>query len=177
MKKAFGLIEVLIASAIIATILGGLVFVGRYTMESSMNTLTRSEALALATEGIEIVRQIRDTNWIDTNKDTSWNTLVLESTGKFLAVDLSKDYQVHYIKTDSGLRYGLSTGNGEKIILNDGSVFLRTISFESPGNLVKGESGQIASSDNAMRVTCQVSWGDNHSVVLSELLTNWKPNY
>ncbi|OQB05261.1 MAG: hypothetical protein BWY19_01112 [bacterium ADurb.Bin212] len=75
-KKAFGLLEVLLSGVIIIIILSALTVVARNAVDNSVLLQQRAQATYLAQEGIELVRQIRDTNYIDGNPDTKWNTLV-----------------------------------------------------------------------------------------------------
>jgi len=186
MKRAFGIIEVLIASSIIASVLGGLVYVGRLALTSSTNTKVRSEALGLATEGLEIVRHIRDSNWADSDNSTVWNSLVMENDGTFSTVvpDSGKSYIVKFNKAKNGQdRFGLDYGNAEQISSPDGSTFFRSIDITSTGVLLPATDDkdslkeQSVKRDNAMKITVTVTWDDNKAVSVSELLTNWRPNY
>ena len=74
-KKGFGLLEVLLAGLIIIMMLSALVIVARAAIQNSIYLQQRSQATFLAQEGMEIVRQIRDTNYVDGDNKTKWNTL------------------------------------------------------------------------------------------------------
>ena len=186
MRKGFGIIEVLIASALIATMLAGLVYIGRLTLTSGSYMSERSQALGLATEGVEIVRQIRDTNWIDNDNKTLWNSFQMNSDGTFspIVLDHEKIYRVQFVKAQNGnSRYSLTqSANGEVIKLADNSQFTRTIIFEKVQSLIPSSpKNSIAVSDpkdtNSFKVTVTVTWGENKTISISELITNWKPSY
>ena len=183
MKKGFGIIEVLIASAIISTVLGGLVYVGKLALSTSVYMQERSSALGLATEGIEIVREIRDTNWIDGSNATTWKTLILDSAGNpvELVPDQSKTYRITFHKLDANQgKYGLTQGDSERIVLVDSGTFMREIIIEPAGDLIKSDSRLItdaAKGSDSFKVTCNITWGDNKKVSVSELMTNWRPDY
>lgn len=179
-KKGFGLLEVVITVAIIVVILGGLVAIGRAAEINSIKTQERAQAVYLAQEGLETVRQIRDSNWIDNNNATQWNTLVWENTGLIL---VPSDGSIYDIKFQVG-RFGLITPstNSDKATIG-GVNFIRTIKIENVGDLLPKtifESTNMTSTDYALKITANVSWttnGNSKDVAVSEVLTNWRPNY
>jgi type II secretory pathway pseudopilin PulG len=65
MSRGFGLLEVMISGAVIIIILGSLVLVAHAAINNNQYMQKRAEATFLAQEGLEMVRQIRDSNWID----------------------------------------------------------------------------------------------------------------
>lgn len=75
-KKGFGLLEVLLASIIIITLILALVFLSRTALSNVSYLQERSQATFLAQEGIEVVRQVRDSNYIDGKNLSTWDTLV-----------------------------------------------------------------------------------------------------
>lgn len=62
-KQGFGLIEVIVASAIISTLLLGTTWVARISFRMVSESSLRSRANFLLEEGIEVVRILRDTSW------------------------------------------------------------------------------------------------------------------
>jgi len=74
-KKSFTLIEVILAISILTIAVGGSFALIQQTLVSS--SLNQSELVAsyLTQEGIEIVRNIRDNNWLEQRAvpDTSWD--------------------------------------------------------------------------------------------------------
>ncbi|MFA5927219.1 MAG: prepilin-type N-terminal cleavage/methylation domain-containing protein [Patescibacteria group bacterium] len=176
-KKGFGLIEVLLASVITAMMLGALISVGRVALASNQNALERTQAAYLAQQGIEVVRQIRDTNWID-GGTTSWDSLT--GNTKLHTVDVAN----YKLRWDSG-RYLLEpdlTSAGEIIDIG-GNSFRREIQVQNEsqmGTLVPtdGSLTHYARGDSVLRVVVVVKFRDGtKEVSVSEILTNWRPNY
>lgn len=172
MKKGFSIIEVLISTTIIAVILGGLVAVGRSVLLNNTILSEKAQAAYLAQEGIEIVRQIRDTNWIDDDNTTLWDWWKLD--GGKLAQIMPGKYGI-YENESSDYHYGLMPNYTEKIELDkDSTVFKRSVVVEKIDNLYPKTEKVLA--DNSYKVTVTLSWGKN-SMEVSEILTNWRPNY
>lgn len=69
-KKAFSLIEVLIAIFIISIGITGAVSLISYSISAVAISKSQIITANLAQEGLEIVRNIRDSNWL---KDSDWN--------------------------------------------------------------------------------------------------------
>lgn len=82
--------EVLISSAVIIVVLGTLVFIARSAITNAQYMQERAQAIALAAEGIETVRQIRDTNYIDGNSLTKWNTITGVGSATLITYHISK---------------------------------------------------------------------------------------
>lgn len=66
-KSGFGLLEVVIASAIITVSLGALILSFINTMALEENNLRKTQAVFLAEEGLEIVRGLRSESWENIN--------------------------------------------------------------------------------------------------------------
>ena len=194
-KKGFGLLEVLISIIIIVLILTSLVLIGRKALSNSLYLQQRAQAIYLAQEGIELIRQTRDTNWIDGNDQTQWNTLLTSgaSSGqgkqyKLVFVDDLKRYLLERLEGTGG-----DNAAGEKIEFSEQgdngkikeTVFYRTVTAST----IEGEEGSILIGDgendivpnkNAIKVTVIVKWqfdGLVKTTSVSEILTNWRPNF
>lgn len=185
-KKGFGIIEVLIASTIVIVILGALTAVGRSALRGSDTIQERTQAAYLAQEGIEIVRQIRDTNWIDLDNTTSWDSLVWNND-MFDIVSRGRSYGIQFkkLKVDNSslYRFGLVSDSVESIML-DNINYQRTISIGNTDSLLpdKSDTEKISADGHdlktGMKVTATVTWPSNPTgVSVSEVLTNWRPNY
>ncbi|MEI6499026.1 MAG: hypothetical protein WCO23_03615 [bacterium] len=181
-KSGFGIIEVLISSSIIISVLGALVFAGRTSYQNSLYIEDKNEAMALAQEGIEITRQIRDTNWLDASINTHWNDLVMTGNGEYSAILADKNQKYGIVQarlSDGSLRYGLVMGSVENVKINsDSTDFTREVSVENVKSLLTDKNNEIDKnlSDQSIKVNVKVSWGEK-SVTVSEILTNWRPNY
>src|SRR3989339_1188950 len=64
-KKGITLIEVLIAAGVLALILGSTVSLGRSVTRNQIITQDRAQALALTVEAAEIIRNLRDSTYVD----------------------------------------------------------------------------------------------------------------
>lgn len=189
-KKGFGILEVLISSVIIMIILGALVFIGRSAMANSEYIQERAQAIYLAQEGLELVRQIRDTNWID-GTNTAWDSMKCNSTiTGFEAnpIAAGNNYELAYISSIK--RYCLNTPSElSEIDIAQGSAisavkYKRKIILERGDNLLPenplDQSTKVYSNINAMKVTAEVTWlfnGAEKNITVSEMLTNWRPNF
>jgi type II secretory pathway pseudopilin PulG len=81
MRSGQTLIEAIIAVAIIGVALIGFLSQATFNMISAKDSINRSFALNLAREGVEVVRHVRDSNWLqgcfdpaDTDNCSYWNT-------------------------------------------------------------------------------------------------------
>lgn len=196
-KKGFGLLEVAISGAIITIILSSLVVLGRSSLTSSEVAAERSEATYLAQKGIETVRQIRDTNWIDKNANTDWNSLCWDASlpvdqriGECgIYGDLGK-YQITYIG-DPVQRYLLQTEPATPVTeRHDNISYTTTVQLFQPAPSsttsilpTNSDTGNdVVGADNGLVVEVTVSWRgqsatEDRKVTVRELLTNWRPNY
>jgi len=62
-KRGFGLLEIVIASAIITVSLGALILSFTNTLALEENNLRRTQAVFLAEEGLEMMRSLRASGW------------------------------------------------------------------------------------------------------------------
>ncbi len=179
-KKGFGILEVLVSAVIIITILMALVFVGKTALANSVYIQQRAQATFLAQEGIEHVRQIRDTNWIDGANTTQWNSLAWNGTPSVLTPITSNG---NYILSINGGRYGLTaSGVGETISINNTSYsrIINVAPIVADTILPDGPNAAIDAVNNALKITVTVSFDNvtgNKSISASEVITNWRPNY
>ena len=177
-KKAFGLVEVLISSTIIITVISSFVFVSQGVLTATGRTADRIQAANLAAEGIEMVRQIRDTSWIDQSNKTTWGKWVSSGSSE---IDTAKFYDPNF----SSGKYFLNetTVKGRKITLN-GATYRRKLAITkilSSSNMMSGstDSKKEQLQDLSYKVTSRVVSDDDTKidVTISEILTNWRPNF
>lgn len=176
-KKGFGLLEVLISAVIIIMILAALVFIGRAALNNNEYLSQRAQAIYLAQEGLEMTRQIRDTNWIDGDNTTKWDTLAWNSTAFMIPIS-SADYAVQY--SDPPKRMYLTNSSSYDVNIN-GVTFTRKIGVKSVASpLIPQKSGTTDLTPYAKKVTATVTWtfsGQSKSINVSEILTNWRPDF
>ncbi|MFN7088909.1 MAG: prepilin-type N-terminal cleavage/methylation domain-containing protein [Candidatus Paceibacteria bacterium] len=155
-SNGFSMIEGLVATSII--MIGLVAVFGLINSSLRMIAVAKDELVAanLAQEGIEIVRAIREENWIE---DENFNTGL--SPGQ---------YRVHYLETrllpfvNTPLRFDSNTGFFQYNSGED-TPFYRTISISSISPV-------------EIRVVSQVSWqtrGLPYSVVAETHLFDWLP--
>jgi type II secretory pathway pseudopilin PulG len=84
--RGFFLIEVIVATAIIATVLILLVGAIQDSVEVSKRALERTQAAYLLEEGVEAVKSVRDTAWSTIAGLTSGTTYYLSWTGSAWAL-------------------------------------------------------------------------------------------
>ncbi len=204
--------EVLLSGVIIITVLAALVMVGRAAINNSEYLQQRAQAIYLAQEDLEIIRQIRDTNWIDGENSTEWKSIFYNTSisasapyltsSKPLGSNLNTTYQIVF---NQGNRCRLNAGGGFSLI--DSQDLLKTFpnpvnavksingvnyhnvikdpeSGNSLGNLLPGSSSingtVVDKTDSALKITAKIDWifnGKVKNVEVSELLTNWRPNF
>ncbi|MCL5795361.1 MAG: hypothetical protein M1338_03305, partial [Patescibacteria group bacterium] len=169
MRKGFGIIEVVVAVSIMIIIVSGAAILEKNAIRNSVIASERTQAYNLAREGIEAVRAIRDTSWIN-GTGANWNSEFMQSGAP------KKNQQIYYINNlDSPWVWALKDGS-QDILLDQNSRFTRIINFypfdslsiTSPlyilaGNPPKGsqnnpiEPSQF-SQDNLIKVDVQVKW-------------------
>ena len=197
-KEAFGLLEVIVMGGIVVMILAALTMAGRAAMKMSQTAEKRGQAIYLAQEGLEIIRQGRDTRWIDDNgvtgQKTEWSDIFgsdlksppeLETTssGCFAIGTSSENYFGLRAIADvcpepaETLREAIDLG-GEPA-----ARFYRYVIAEKVGDTILKDdeiNGIEIGADtnlNAIKFTVKVNWENGKSVEVSEILTDWKPNY
>ncbi len=166
--NGFTILEVLIASGILVTVSGAMLATGRASIRSHDLSMERTQASHLVQEAFEVVRQIRDTNYID-GEATAWNS------GLVTGVDEKPVWNPDI------RRWQLVPG--EETVQVDGTTALtysRTIRLEPAANLAEihpGNAGtSIEPSQVAYKVTVTVQWqsqGQDWTESASSLVTDW----
>lgn len=171
-QKAFGIIEVLIAAAIISVVLVSTSILGRNVLAGGQRLESRTKAMYLAQEGIELTRQIRDTNKL---RGSNWDDFQLNTTHLASYVNTNGSVSGYLTYETTLKRYKFVTGSPEMITV--GSVaFTRTITFEkaqtdATSGILQGISNP---NESAIKVTVKVTWdNDRSNFEISEILTNW----
>lgn len=194
-NKGFGIAETLIASTIIMMIIFALTAAGRSALRSSQYLQERTQASYLAQGGIEQMRQIRDSNWLDSNASgTEWSSFALTTTAaKGYSWDSSNKLYSTLNFDTTQKRYKLSTPTvtlpaTPDVIPLDSVDFSRTVILQQ---IQKDQTGKLLPTDgtagtkveadiNSIKVTVKIDWSNNghaKNLSISEILTNWRPNY
>lgn len=138
----------------------------RYVIVAGRYSADRFVATNLAMEGIEIVRAIRDSNWLATSPPKTWNegldageylvdyrnTSLLPFANQFLNISNIDPYPKGYYSYDAG----------------QPTKFKRKITLDP------ASTGCSDYPDDCISVLSEVTWGAN-SVVLEDRLYNWHP--
>jgi len=155
-NRAFTLMEIIVAIGIIISIVTSSLVLITLTINSTKSSQLRIVAIGLSQEGLEIVRNIRDNNWLNGRRAPSdwkqgldpgdyraqYNSLVLLS------------FSQTPLKIDNGF-YQYDSGNN--------TLFYRKITIEHIDN-------------NQIRVISEVSWnerGKNQTIKAETRLYNW----
>jgi len=169
MKQGFTLIEVLVAALIITLGAGGAFVLIQRTISLTSNAASQFEASYLAQEGMEIVRNIRDTNLLKVHKGAGGDwTDGLTGCEEGCEADYAQNSlaisQDRFLKFNAGL-YSYTAGTD--------SLFKRTITT-LPGSV---DPPCVGDSD-LLCVSVEVTWqerGRSHTVQAATELYNWLP--
>lgn len=194
-EKGFSLTEVMIAIMILTVAIVSATSLLTGLINSNKNNVNTLQAYYLAQEGIEAVRNIRDTNWLynqnwlEGDKGAPWGA-------KF---EIGGEYVVEFVDPKN-----LGSG-AENVSVNDSALWtsfapwsVQAASFGGPKiNIADGFMSSAVSGDSTgfsrvirilpydcgeddcsdfVLVESKVSWNDSgpRDVVLEEILTNWK---
>jgi len=162
-QKGSLLVELVIVIGIIVGVLGAILGLSTFSLLASSTVQQTAEAVALAEEMLEAVRNYRDgTGWSDPTP--GFEGLGVLSTGPYY---LEKS-------SDTPPRWQMSSGT-ETV-----GIFTREILFErlrrdASDNLVEYPNGTPDS--DSIEVNVIVSWqerGNTHEIRIVEYLTNWQ---
>jgi len=174
-KKGFTLIEVMLAISILTIAVGGSFALIQQTLIAASLNQSELAASYLMQEGIEIVRNIRDNNWLEqrTVPGTSWDDGLTscQSPDYCCEGDYKTDVppifssltsfstcgfnNLHYLNIDENGFYGYSEGAPTK--------------FKRKINVTKVDN-------NTLEVSIEVQWserGRDHSIKAQDYLYNW----
>lgn len=186
-QKGFGIAEVLIAATIIAVILGALVAAGQAALRALANQEQRLQAAGFAQEGLEIVRQMRDSNWIDGKSATEWDFIARDTMDQPVALSNLTPYRIAYYPIsdtahpNSNGRFFLTEGSNQEIAIIKNVKYYRTITVKKGDSLLEllpnGSGPDLKK--YAFLVTAEVKIGDinGKKISISELMTDWRPRF
>lgn len=161
-KKGFTLLEVIIAIFIITVGVVGTISLIVQTLSGTAIASQRLIAAYLAQEGIEIIRNIRDTNWLE-GGDNPWNEGLTGCSNGCIA-----DY-----KTPTQLDPPLPAYNGQYLNIDTNGFY----SYFGGTPTKFQRKITISSETDVLTVKVSVIWrekGKTHSISLEEKLYNWR---
>lgn len=113
-QSGFGILEVLFATAIFIVVVGSLVSLGRLSLRNAALSTHRSQAMNLAQDGLETIRQMRDTGWMvrrGQHPTDDWLTYFITTrnaqadpecdNGGYGRPELDTDYEICYYQADN----------------------------------------------------------------------------
>lgn len=200
-SSGFGLLEVLISASILALIAGATVGLASTAVNTAVLGANRTAAQQLAQQGVEMVRQMRDTTYID-GQPNRWNqqsgattppdipasctTPIAQPTGCGLVSPTGFGTTWSFDPTNTTEAIPVTAGVSTTTF--DRSIQLKAISWydcahtttSAAGTCVPNDPSQSASSTStvAYQVVSNVSWVQNGrpiTVQASTFLTDWRP--
>ena len=157
MKKGFTLMEVIVAVGIVTSVLVFTIALINFSVSGIRLNKSKIIAFGLAQEGEEIVRNIRDNNWLNHKRAVSnWRDGLADGDyiGRYDSQALSGFSSVP-LKLDSNGFYQYNNGTN--------TIFYRKITLARVD-------------DNQMKATVQITWqekGANQSLNVESRLYNW----
>jgi len=160
--KGFTLLEVIAAIFILTVGIGSAFALISQTLSAASLVKERLIASYLVQEGIEIVRNIRDTNWLQSRTATStWDDGL--PNGNWQADYLSQNLTTYPSYDTSPLFLNIDANNFYSYSSGSSTIFKRKIFIEEP-------------STSTIKVEVNVEWtekGRTHNFKALEYLTNW----
>lgn len=158
-NSGFSIIEVMVAVGIISVGMMGVLSLMSQNVQVQAVTKNNLIASMLAQEGIELVRNIRDTNWLTSTAtnyyDNIFATSTIDNIGIYTKSDLDFNDASSTLAIDSK---GLYSAHGAT-----STIFKRLIT--------------VSSTTDYMNIKSTVRWtrnGQNHDYVAETILYDWR---
>lgn len=164
-NRAFGLIETLIACAILIMAAGAATSLSLISVQSNVISRDQTEAYNLAQEAIEKIKAEREHHWPDFRY---WVEKGLPTA------EIAKT-KFFYINHQNGKVFGPYDAPQTNF---SGTEYKREVKIEALKDNLTTPS--LNEKTEFRKITVTVSWleyGQNRSISLSTFLTNWKPMY
>ena len=154
-QRGFGLVEIIVASAVIVSSLLGIISFFIFSQSVMLRTIRNTEATALAEQAMEAVRKLRDDGW-----SANVATLTAGTT---------------YYPTISSNKWTLATTNPAPSSFYTTTVVLSNVNRDSNSNI----AATGATDPNTKKAVATVSWrggAATKTVVLTTYITNFLGN-
>jgi len=163
-KKGFSIIEVVVCLAIITVGILGVLSLFTQTIRSGEVSINQEIATNLAQEGIEVIRNKRDSNWL--KRDIDWNDKINE-TGY---------YKVNCKKTEENVKCEIENSSGifEPLYLMENKIY--THKTDQP-TIFKRKIAIDNTGEDVLKIISTVQWaerGSDYSVTMQDDLYNWQ---
>jgi len=157
-KKGFTLMEVLVSIAVILSALVGAIALISFTISGISANESKIIAAGLAQEGLEIVRNIRDSNWLAGRTGIDWVQGIPEEFNQRVQYDSS-----------------VFLGSGDSQLYKDANDFYSHNNSGTPTLFYRTIDVQYLEAD-VIKVVCTINWQDkkrSRSIVIETRLYNW----
>ena len=170
-SDGFTLTEVMIGMSILTVAIVSSTNLVMGLMQANSNNVKTLQAYYLAQEGIELVRNVRDTNWLHNG---GW--LERLESGDFtisrkIGISGIIDGYISLSQFESYIPWEIDASD---FIELDGIEFIRTMTIKNSPTECEGVS---AAECNYKLVTAEITWKDgskDREFTLDTILTNWK---
>jgi len=170
MKNGFTIMEAIVAIFVITTGIVGVLSLVTQTISSATYSKNRLIAAYLAQEGIEIVRNIRDTEWL---KTASWGSDICTS----FPCEWEADYTTTSFLNDcgSGINYNCHNYSSNDFLRIDGGFY--NYLFGNPTKFTRKitiNNGPVSGS--SLNIKVEIFWqekGKPYKFEAQENLYNW----
>jgi prepilin-type N-terminal cleavage/methylation domain-containing protein len=163
--EGFTLIETIISMTIMALLMTAVTGLVLSTVHGNTRNKHQLQALALAEEGVEAMRYIRDSNWL---QNYAW-----DEGSALWGADFASHEVLYLSQGNCPPCWSLSTSAADGIVtLGDDFEFVRSIHISG----IYNEAGDSLV-EEGLEVLVKVEWTDRQverSVELSSFLTDWK---
>jgi len=167
-KKGFTLIESIVAISILVTGILAVYYVFASLSNQAKASSNKLSAIYLAQEGIEVIRNIRDSNWIN-GQDWLFGILGIGDCSS------GCNYEVDY-RTGTSELYPITYFIDEGRFLNKDVFGLYSYGSEYLDNVYKRKITLYLQDEDTLKISCTVYWfygNESYSVQIDEVLYNW----
>ncbi len=183
MRKGQGLIETIVAIGVITTGLFSVITLVISNLTTQREAALRYQAINLAREGLELTRNLRDSNWLQGNG--SWDGMAVGSVATEVAPNFTPTTELPTFVEGGDMRIYRTT---EGLYLQTGPVGGRASNFRRILTLRQLDCGEETvlcddipagepSTAIALEVESKVEWvdaGRARNVTLSQILYAWR---
>ncbi|MBI4653179.1 prepilin-type N-terminal cleavage/methylation domain-containing protein [Candidatus Kuenenbacteria bacterium] len=166
--KGFSILEVIVSLAIITVGILAVLSLFTQTIRSGEVSINQEIATNLAQEGIEVIRNKRDSNWIKLNID--WNNEISKTS----------DYKVNFENNNKWDIKSEGVSGFQKLYLRDDKIYTHNDKDNEIKNISTIFKRRIEIDNTTvdiLKITSTVQWTErssNYSIILKDNLYNWQ---
>ncbi|MBL7057707.1 prepilin-type N-terminal cleavage/methylation domain-containing protein [Patescibacteria group bacterium] len=170
-QRGFGLIEVTVSIYILTMGLFGLMSLLHQSLKAQDINKNSIVAAQLAQEGIELVRNVRDNNWLDPDS-SDWKIDIVDGKGG----DANQAFAIDYRGRDNIQPVSSIDDENSKLYIDVDNFYTHDSSSNSP-TLFSRIIEKINSNNEYVEIISTVKWserGADHDYVVATKLYNWR---